>query len=454
MSISAPSRVHREPEESVSGAPHSRLQSQKGYKHSALITYFMPGMTEPLRNKVEANRSLLKLRERMLEREGKSEATLARYLNGVFSFSEFMKCQGPDRALASFRNSEDPTELLDQYVDFLRKEKHLKANNIKAHFFGVKKWLTTNRVNNIDYEYISRPKIFATRVQDRIPTKQELHIILTNKVTLRDRALFLCSAASGLRVGTIRTLRFRDYKAVEELGMLTVEAVEEVEGETREIEGRKLGNSNGAGYFTFITPEARKTLEEYLATREDLKAEDPLFAGESKTNGKALSPWVHNVSRQWRRLVRKANLERKISNHSWTELHLHTLRKFFQTNCKLAGCRADFVDFWMGHHPVRQDEYLNDSYFRPEMSSHLAEYRKAVEALTVFDLSAETNRKMNEEIETLKGEVESLKSLLIGPVAPRGFRSAEELESIIRSQKEMIQELRKHGLTTRLDGSK
>lgn len=55
----------------------------------------MPGLTEPLRKKIEASKSLMKLRERMLEREGKSESTLARYLNGVFSFSEFLKCKDP-----------------------------------------------------------------------------------------------------------------------------------------------------------------------------------------------------------------------------------------------------------------------------------------------------------------------------------------------------------------------
>lgn len=239
-------------------------------------------------------------------------------------------------------------------------------------------------------------KIFAARVQDRIPTKEELRVILTNKVTLRDRALFLCAASSGLRVGTVRTLKLKDYKAVADLGMLTVDALEEVEGQVREIEGRKLGNSNGRGYFTFITPEARKTLEEYLGTRENLKPQNPLFAGETKTNGEALSKWAHNISRQWRRLVKKANLERKMPGHNWTELHLHTLRKFFQTNCKLAGCRADFVDFWLGHHPVRQDEYLNDSYFRPTIESHIAEYRKAVESLTIFDVSEETNRRIRE----------------------------------------------------------
>jgi hypothetical protein len=59
----------------------------------------------------------------MLEREGKSESKLPRYLNGVFSFAEFMKCEDPDRALLQFRNSPNPTELLDEYVGFLRKEK-------------------------------------------------------------------------------------------------------------------------------------------------------------------------------------------------------------------------------------------------------------------------------------------------------------------------------------------
>ena len=408
----------------------------------------MPELTEPLRRKIEADKSLQKLQDRMIGREGKSKGTLARYLNGVFSFAEFMKCKDPDGALEQFKSSKDPTEVLDRYVGFLMK-KQLSAINIKAQFFGVKKWLTTNRTNGIDYNYVSRPKVFAARVQDRIPTKQELHIILTNKVTLRDRALFLCSAASGLRVGTIRTLRVRDYKAVDELGMLTVEAVEEVGGQTREIEGRKLGNSNGAGYFTFITPEARKTLEEYLATRQDLKAEDPLFAGESKTNGEALSKWPHNVSRQWRRLVRKANLDRKIKNHSWTELHLHTLRKFFQTNCKLAGCRADFVDFWMGHHPVRQDEYLNDSYFRPDLSSHLAEYRKAVDSLTVFDASAETNRKMNAEIETLKGEVETLRGML--SVLMGLQNKQQEIRELAESNKRLVKKMKKHGLVTRIN---
>jgi len=83
--------------------------------------------------------------------------------------------------------------------------------------------------------------------------------------------------------------------------------------------------------------------------------------------------------------VKRAMLHGKIEGHRWSELHGHVLRKFFQTRCELSGCRADFVDFWMGHHPAAQNQYLNDSYFRPELSEHLTEYRKAVSSLLIFN---------------------------------------------------------------------
>jgi hypothetical protein len=88
---------------------------------------------------------------------------------------------------------------------------------------------------------------------------------------------------------------------------------------------------------------------------------------------------------------------------------------FWDRNLECARCRADFVDFWMGHHPVRQGEYLNDSYFRPELSSHLAEYRKAVENLTIFEMGNLANitaqlKTKDEEIKGLKESVAKLQA--------------------------------------------
>jgi len=315
----------------------------------------------------------------MILREGKSRETLRRYLDGVLSFTRFMEVSSPDEAFLRLKREEDVTLKVDLYVDWLISQ-GLKPINVKAHFFGVKKWLQANRVS-VDWKYISKPKV-VSQIRDRIPSKRELRIILNNKVSLRDKAFFLVALSSGLRIGTLPTLQVKDYTPVKELGKITVEGGE----------GRKL--ARGKYFFTFITPEAREVLEEYLETRGPLNPQDFLF---TKTSGEPTSRYVTTLTRQWRALIKRSGLARKIEGHNFYELHAHTLRKFFQTNCKLAGCRADFVDFWMGHHPSRRDEYLNDAYFRSPLEEHLREYRKAVPYLTIFTEKTETVLDISEE---------------------------------------------------------
>ena len=161
-------------------------------------------LTKPTVKFIEANESLTRLKERMLTRENKSVETLSRYLEGVKSFTVFLKAESPDKALQALQACKDVTLTVDDYVSYLQNVRHLKARNLKSHFFGVKKWLTANRVNGVDWPYISRPKT-ASMIQDRIPSRRELQVILSNRVTLRDRALFLVAASSGLRIGTLGT---------------------------------------------------------------------------------------------------------------------------------------------------------------------------------------------------------------------------------------------------------
>jgi ribosomal protein L29 len=61
--------------------------------------------------------------------------------------------------------------------------------------------------------------------------------------------------------------------------------------------------------------------------------------------------------------------------------------------------------------------------------------------------------KQKSEMDEIRRDIGTLKSLLVGP-APNRFRTNEELESIITSQKELIDELRKHGLVTTIDAKK
>lgn len=368
---------------------------------------FMP-LTEPQKKLIEANQSVKKLFDRMIVREEKSPETLRRYLEGVGTFTRYMDAESPDRALARLNEAKDPTQVLDGYVDFLIGKLELKSVNLKAHYMGTKKWLVSNRVSGIDWTYITRPKI-SVMIADRIPTKPELRRILTNKVTLRDKSFFMTSLSSGLRVGTLSTILVKEYQPFEELGMITVKGGP----------GRKL--AKGKKYVTFITPETRAVLKEYLQTRgidpddlDDLArhGEEKLFLTPSRTN---------NITRQWRILTTRSRLGQKIEGHSFTVLHLHVLRKFFQTNLKLCGVRADLVDFMLGHHPIGASEYQNRAraraYFRPEPHDCAVEYRKAVSSLTIFeDADAGTQRRtvqrQTEEIASLKQQMGTLEHVL------------------------------------------
>jgi integrase len=350
---------------------------------------------------IEKNQTVSILKNRMILRENKSEQTLIRYLDGIKEFTKFMNTKNPDEALTEFRKITDQTDKLDEFIDYMLK-KGTRPIDLKAKWHGVKKWLITNRIEGINWDYISRPKAIS-QIKDRIPTIDELRLILDNKVTLRDKAFFLVVASAGFRLGTAITLKVKDYQPIEDLGIITIEGQD----------GRKL--ATGKSYFTFITPEARRILDQYLKTRESLTPDSPLFAKESKGQGQAFD-FVTNASRQWTVLVKRAKLLEKVEGHRAYTLHGHSLRKFFQTHCKLAGCRADFVDFWLGHHPQGQSQYLNDSYFRPELKEHITEYRKAISKLTVYDTIGqerinhieEENKKLKLSLSRIEKKLENL----------------------------------------------
>ena len=357
----------------------------------------MPRLTGPDQILIENNQTLIILKNRMLVRENKSVQTFKRYLDGIKEFTKFLEANSPDEALNAFSKTEDRTGKLDEFIDFMLSQQRSPID-VKSKWYGTKKWLVSNRINNIDWNYISRPKAIS-QIQDRIPTVDELKLILDNKVTLRDKAFFLVVAAAGFRLGTALSLQVKDYKPIEELGMITVSGGE----------GRKL--AKGKSYFTFITPEARRLLENYLKTRGEINSDAPLFVKESKSAGKQFG-YVGNVSRQWTVLVKRARLLEKIPNSRSFTLHGHSLKKFFQTHCKLAGCRADFVDFWMGHHPTGSNQYLNDSYFRPEIKDHITEYRKAISHLQVFEQDTKKLGELEKDMEALKLQNFNLKNQL------------------------------------------
>jgi integrase len=300
----------------------------------------------------------------IVRRRRGSFLTFRSYLRGVRRFVEYIRVGNPEVALELLRGA-NANEIIDEFIEALTGT-DLSPSTIKRTYYGLQKWLAVNDVA-VDWDRIDIPKV-GGRTQDRIPTDYELRHVW-NFMNLRDKALFGILLSSGLRVGTLITLRLKDFdfSTYDDISIIRVEGGE----------GRKL--SEGSSYFTFISKETKIALNRYLKSRyergEKVTGDSFIVA---LGDGRPFS-YSQNVSRRWRNLLKRAGLDEKTQS-GLMALHLHVLRKRFQTLCKSGGVLPSYYDFWMGH--VTSD-YLDDAYFRAEFEKHLEQYRQIVDSLGI-----------------------------------------------------------------------
>lgn len=186
--------------------------------------------------------------------------------------------------------------------------------------------------------------------------------------------------SSGLRVSTLADIRLSEinWNPYESLGQKVEEENVPAMISVQPREKRKTTRK----FFTFITPQAKQTLRLYLEWRrqkgevltEDSHIMASVYDEDAKESGIATG---ETLTKTWIRLLARAGLSKK--SHGWFELHFHTLRKFFKSECINAAVPNQYIEFWMGH----AGGYLDASYFRENLKEHLAEYSKAIPNLTV-----------------------------------------------------------------------
>ncbi len=313
-----------------------------------------------------------------------SERTTENYINYVAKFVNYLGFNDPETALQALLSGQvNAGEKIDKFIDYALEEMGKSHNSVRGYVFAVKKWFELNGVK-VDWARIEMPTGTETRENDRAPTKDDLKRLLQHASSARDRAVIYCDTSSGLRINTLLGLKVGDVDfGYPDVARFTVERKK----------GRKFGSKRGpsAGklFVTFITPEAREALKQYLEERkisgENITPESPLF-GDAYHSGRFLTADAY--SRVWARLLHRAGLAKK--SNSWYELHIHTLRKYFRSNC--VGVDPSYREKWMGHKGL----YLDMSYFRAEEPLHLAEYRKAIPYLTVQEVQTDQKKLQSE----------------------------------------------------------
>lgn len=331
------------------------------------------------------------------------------YVKHVKAFVDWFEANSPKQAIEKLLSMkvDERMELVDGFIGALLGRGMSTGACVELVRGGFKKWLKVNEVemnwDKIQAEYLPGKEAL---VSDRMPTKEELRQLL-NIGGLRDSVMTLVLTSSGLRIGALASLKLGDISLDEEIPRIVV----------KRKPGRKISRKMKA-FATFITLEAKKVLLQYIEHREKMGEKitenSPILTSDRENElGNFLSSTY--LSNHWRRLLKRAHLATK-NGGPWHDIHLHTLRKYFETMCVNAGVKTAYREFWMGH----IGRHIEESYFRGEVETHIQEYKKAIPYLSVLEPAPENLKALTEKVRYLEengkrkeAEIQKLRNQLV-----------------------------------------
>lgn len=257
----------------------------------------------------------------------------------------------------------------------------------------------------------------ARTIEDDL-TRERLRKILSY-CDVKGKTLYLFLESSGIRVGEALQLE------VDDLDLSSHPVKVNVRGEY---------TKSGDPYYSFISTEAKQSLEEWLRMRER-------YVETSVNRGGGLAKWrrdgrgvkptedqrvfpfsISVAIAMWNTALRKAKLENQDKATRRRTLHVHMLRKYFSSQLKLVVPR-EIVEALMGHEEGLDDAYkrytekeIREWYLKGEAQLDIfsaKEYREMKKDYdTKFGYLIEDNIKLRNTVKSLQTQVEDLSQLM------------------------------------------
>ena len=283
-------------------------------------------------------------------------------------------------------------------------------NSMKAKLSAVKIFFNLNDYVDINWSKVKRYIGEFYRVaEDRPYTREEIKRLVDAAHTLRDKAIILLLASSGMRRGAIINLQLKHLKKTEVYNSSSNSVfLIDVYKQVREH------------YFTFCTPEATKAIEEYLNWRdgkgEKLTPESPLFreqfdirfGARGKVTPITETAITHmlNTLRNETGIVEHKPLTESVKNgsHRSKIMTAHGFRKFFDTTCTSNGMDTLYVETLMGHNTG-----LKHVYFKPQVNEVLEGNDRMRGYISVInDLTISEENRLRSQVERLTVDTEKI----------------------------------------------
>jgi integrase len=329
----------------------------------------------------------------------KSKQTAIKYRNNFDHFLNFIKIHDLDVLLDL--GKEAIQELVIKYVLSMRDnvEKRYSRSTVNTNVSAILYFLENNDIE-LNRRKLRRyyPSDESTN-DDRSYTVKEIQRILS-VCDLREKAMILLMASTGVRIGSLCSMQICDLIPVE-LNQVNLYKVQ-VYARTRDK------------YFTFCTPECAKAIDEYLEYRkrygEEIKDKSPLF----RKHFNKEDPFTINVPKPLRDVsVKKAidGVLKKSGVKTSEAMRSHAWRKGFKSICEQSAMKSINVEMLLGH-----DIGVSGHYYRPAERDILEDYMThAADALTI-DPARRLQTRVKEletgqaqDIAQLKREIAALK---------------------------------------------
>ena len=313
----------------------------------------------------------------------KSKQTAIKYRNNFDHFLNFIRIHDLDVFLDL--GKEAIQELVIKYILSMRDDvgKRYSRSTVNTNVAAIVYFLESNDIE-LNKRKLRRyyPSDESTN-DDRPYTREEIAKILS-VCDLREKAMILLMASSGVRIGALCSMQISDLTEVDFQGSKLYKV--QVYARTRDK------------YTAFTTSESYNAIQEYLNFRkrygEELKdkPKSPLF----RKHFNKEDPFIINVPKGLSDVsVKKAvdGVLKKSGAKTSECMRSHAWRKGFKSICEQSGMKSINVEMLLGH-----DIGVSGHYYRPAESDMLEDYMThAADALTI-----DPNQRLMQENAQLK----------------------------------------------------
>jgi len=228
--------------------------------------------------------------------------------------------------------------------------------------------------------------------REKVPNNEEMKRIL-EYLPIQGRALALILSSSGMRIGETIQLEESDFEMNRDPVRVNIRA-----------EYTKTGKKR----ITFISPEAKEAVEEWLKFRDQyVKTADGRSWKHERRNSEKLFPFKSTTFNYiWNNALSKAQLSQIDEKTKRVSIRPHNLRKFFRLRVSRYG--RDEAECLMGHQVGLNKVYANFD----DAEERLEEvYKKSISDLSIYKRAVQVvqlDEEMKNTIRTLEDQVNAL----------------------------------------------